>query len=513
MKNKILTISIIVLFMALFALLNWNSFTAPFERDEGEYAYSAWMLRTGSGVPYQDSFSQKPPMIVYTYLLGQTISPWAVWPPRVIASTFVFLAAILIYLIAKKEWGEIVGVFSAFLFLPMISFPVLTPFAANTEKFMILPMVGILALFVYFKDSRKSWPYILSGILSSLAIFYKPICIPVILFIIIYWLFSLYKLNKESGFKIIIKPALLIGLSSVVTAVLILIPIFKVWPYFIEEVFVYNSSYLSTFNNPYLFNFLDKFIHYWWILIILPFGLFFRKPKNIFYYFILLIFSWLAVISASISHYYLILIPFIVLICGALFSSFLKLIIDKHKVLTTGIVLFFVLYMILFPFKNQFSLSPQKLSEWVYGTANPFGESMEVAQQLALVTSENDNVFIAGSEPQIYYYAHRKSLTRFIIIFSLNLPTHYREQYQTELVENLKKNPPKAIIVSLRSDSGLWNNGSPEIFIKYLNDTISKNYHIIGGYVWDNNENGHWQDILDEDQINRASLLLYIKNS
>ena len=154
MKKNLIKIIIALLFVFLFALLNWNSFSAPFERDEGEYAYSAWLLRTGD-TPYRDSFLQKPPLIIYTYLVGQIISPWAVWPPRVLASIFVFLTAILVGLIAMKEWGRIAGVFSAFIFLPFVGFPPLTPFSANTEKFMILPMVAILALFVYFKDSKK----------------------------------------------------------------------------------------------------------------------------------------------------------------------------------------------------------------------------------------------------------------------------------------------------------------------------------------------------------------------
>ncbi|PJC49519.1 hypothetical protein CO033_01130 [Candidatus Nomurabacteria bacterium CG_4_9_14_0_2_um_filter_32_10] len=513
MKSKILKISIIVLFISFFILLNWNSFQAPFERDEGEYAYSAWLLRTG-GTPYQDSFLQKPPLIIYTYLAGQMISPFAVWPPRMLASIFIFITAILIYLIAKKEWGEIAGIFSAFLFLPMIGFPVLTPFTANTEKFMILPMIGILALFVYFKNSLKSWPYILAGILSSIAIFYKPICLPVIIFIIIFYLFKLYKSYKNPKISLLIKPFLLLGSSMILTSIIILLPFLKVWSFFIEEVFIYNSSYINTFNNPYLFNFLDKFIHYWWILLLLLFGLIFEKPKNILYYFTLLIFSLLAVLSSTISHYYLIIIPFLTLLCGALFNSLLESLSlnDKQKKITTIVILPIILFIILFPFKIQFSLSPQKLSEWVYGTANPFGESMEVARHLAEVTNKDDSVFIAGSEPQIYYYAQRKSPNRFIITFPLNLPTQYREQYQTELVNNLENTKPNAIIISKRSDSGLYREGSPEIFIKYLNEIILKNYHTIGGYVWYDNDNGHWQDILDEDQTQRASLLLLIKN-
>ncbi len=69
----------------LFLLLRWNSFNAPFERDEGEYAYSARLLSHGE-MPYEHSFLQKPPMIIYTYMVGQYISEGSIVIPRIFAS-------------------------------------------------------------------------------------------------------------------------------------------------------------------------------------------------------------------------------------------------------------------------------------------------------------------------------------------------------------------------------------------------------------------------------------------
>lgn len=515
MKNKLPIILIALLFLAFFVLLNWNSFSAPFERDEGEYAYSAWLMRTGNGTPYQDSFLQKPPLIVYTYLLGQTISPLAVWPPRILASIFTFLTAILVGLIAFKVWGKIAGIFSTFLFLPLISFPPLTPFAANTEKFMILPIVALLVLFVFYKNSQKSWPYVLAGIFSTFSIFYKPICLPVIIFIIIFWLFKLYHSTETHRISLLIKPILLIVGTALIISVILLIPFLKVWPSFFQEVFTFNLSYASAFDNPLgnFINYLSKFFHYWWVLLFLLFGLLFEKPKNVLYYFLLLIISLSTVFSSPIGHYYLMIMPFWALLCGALFNSILESLSlnDKQKKLSTIIVLSVILFIILVPFKEQFSLNPQKLSEWVYGTVNPFSESQEVAKHLAQNTKTNDFVFVAGSEPQIYYYSQRKSPTRFIITYPLNLPTPFREQYQTELISDLKKNEPQAIIISQRIHSGLWNEGSPEIFINYFNNFTSQNYKIVGGYIWDNSDSGHWQEPIEDTSIQNASLLLLIK--
>jgi hypothetical protein len=513
MKNKLIIISIVILFISFFVLLNWNSFSAPFERDEGEYSYSAWLLNSG-GTPYQDSFIQKPPLIIYTYYVGQLISPFAVWPPRVLAAIFVFLTSILVGLIAWKEWGKFAGVFSAFLFLPLIGFPPLAPFAANTEKFMILPMVALLALFVYFKNSQKTWPYVLAGIFSTLAIFYKPICLPVVGFIIIFWLYKLYHSTDTNNFSVIVRSILLMMGTAIIATIVLLIPFFKVLPNFFQEVFKFNYSYISSFGNPFgnLGNYLGKFFHYWWILLIFPFGLFFKKPQNFFYYFMLLIISLLTVFSTPIGHYYLILMPFLALICGALFSSFIELFsTERQKYITTIIVLPLVLYIMLFPLKEQFFLSPQGLSEWVYGTVDPFSESKEVASHLAQITKPNDFVFVAGSEPQIYYYAERKSSTRFDITFPLNLSTPYREQFQNDIIKDLEKNVPQAIVVSQKPESNLWEEGSPEVFIKYFSDLVSKDYKVVGGYVWDES-GGHWQEPISDDSIKEASLLLFVKN-
>ena len=76
----------------------------------------------------------------------------------------------------------------------------------------------------------------------------------------------------------------------------------------------------------------------------------------------------------------------------------------------------------------------------------------------------------------------------------------------------MEKNKPDAIVVSQRVHSGLWNEGSPEIFITYLDDLITNDYTIVGGYVWVEGQ-GVWLEPLDEELIQNASLLLLNKNN
>lgn len=510
MKKIFVIISIIVLFLSFLFLLNWNSFNSPFERDEGEYAYSAWLLKTGD-LPYENSFLQKPPLIIYTYLIAQIINPFSLWPPRMIAFVFVVITGFLIYLIAKKEWGSFAGVFSAFLFIPLISFPPITPFAANTEKFMILPLTAIIFLFVYFKNCTKIWPYVLAGVFSSLAVFYKPICLPIIIFIMFYWFFTLYKENKNISF--IKVPLISFILSGVLTSVIIIIPFIGVIDKLIEEVFVFNISYTRAFGSPFLnfSNYFLKFFKYWWILIIFIFGLLIKKPKDFIYFSCLLIIGILTIFSSPIGHYYIMIMPLLSIFLGALFSSLISKMTHKNKLLFSLTVIPLVFYMMVFPFGIQLSLNPNELSKWVYGTVNPFVEAKEVAKQISSMTNNDDNIFIAGSEPEIYFYSKRKANTRFIITYPLNLLTPYREKYQNELVKDISKELPKIIVVSNRVYSGLWNEGSPTIFISYLNKIIKEKYDIKGGYIWDTEDSGHWQESSNSSIIDNASLLVFIK--
>src|SRR5438105_4217292 len=53
---------------AVACLMRWPVAAIPLERDEGEYAYigQRWLL---GGVPYRDSFDQKPPGTFMAYAL------------------------------------------------------------------------------------------------------------------------------------------------------------------------------------------------------------------------------------------------------------------------------------------------------------------------------------------------------------------------------------------------------------------------------------------------------------
>ena len=164
--------------------------------------------------------------------------------------------------------------------------------------------------------------------------------------------------------------------------------------------------------------------------------------------------------------------------------------------------------VMLIPVRSQLVKTPEEINLWVYGTANPFFEASLVAQKLAEITDSDGKVFVAGSEPEILYWAKRESMSRFVITYPLIIDTSKRQAYQQEIISEFEKEKPAAIVYSTKQHSGLWNDESPKAFINYLTNLIRDEYEMVGGYVWELNK-GYWITEFEEGDLAKASLILY----
>ncbi len=170
----------------LFISLRWNNINTPLVRDEGEYAYAAWLLKQGFS-PYTHSFMQKPPMIVYTFLIGHILHPEADWIFRLVTYFFLSISTALLGLIAYKEAGKAAGIITIWIVTPLILYPQIQTFNIAVEKLAMLPIIGIIALYVFKRSHAISFHWLIGGCFSSIAILYKP---TVILFI--FYIFSFH---------------------------------------------------------------------------------------------------------------------------------------------------------------------------------------------------------------------------------------------------------------------------------------------------------------------------------
>lgn len=510
------SLAIILIFLIFFSFLYYNSFNAPWEGDEGEYAYSAWLITQGE-VPYLHSFLQKPPLIIYNYYLTNLIKPFALWPPRALAFIFTLANCLLLALIAKKLYGKKAGWVALWISAPLLSLPHIVALPANTEKFMLLPLVGLIALFVFKQGREKQLTYFWAGVLSALAILYKPIALPPVFFLIIYWL--VVNWLKTKNIKETLKSFGLIFLGGIIITFLVLFyfiihgAIGEMW----RQVVIYNLSYIADTRNYFpapFFHYLSIFFSGFWPIGLIVLGSFFYRSKLIYLWWSLFLVSLLPIITTRIGHYYLLLVPFLVLLAaGTLASLLVKIKIKeeewKNIILTAIIALILVVFSCFMG--EQFFLKPLELSDWIYGSNNNMSEAQLVANKVKAYTKPDERIFVNGSAPQIYYFSQRISVSKFNTAFPLSINTPWRGQYQQQAIEELKKNKPAAMVIP-RGDNGLFGPEVPTLFIDFLNKELEDNYYLVGEAVPNYQVSTYLGPIwIEPSQTAASGLFLYVK--
>jgi hypothetical protein len=100
----------------------------------------------------------------------------------------------------------------------------------------------------------------------------------------------------------------------------------------------------------------------------------------------------------------------------------------------------------------------------IYGP-NPFPEALRVAEYLREHTNPTDTIAILGSEPEIYFYAHRHSATGYIYTSGLMEPQRFAGQMQREMMREIETARPKYLVFVAVDTSWLRRRDSePEIF-------------------------------------------------
>lgn len=487
-----------VLGLILFLLvLHASSFSVPFNRDEGEYAYSAQILKEGI-MPYENSYLQKPPMIIYAYYFAQLFGS-GYWAPRILSYLFIFFTAILIFFIVSKDFGKRAGISSLF-FVPLLALlPGFDQFAANTEMFITLPIVGVLALYVLKKESSSNWNWVWFGVLSSTAVFYKYNIILIPLFVFSVWIVELWMKNRN--IKEIFKKILFMLVGFGLTSLLILSPFLihdggkTLWECTASFNKYYSSSNIFGFSGFWYY--LKLFFTNWWILFLISIIFFVKRPKKWWFYSGLTIISLVGTFGSWYGHYYILFAVFWAtiiaysidilsdLICQKFYFNILegeetrKVKFNPVKIrffLVVSIIFITSLSLVQLIFASQEKFSKEKL-----GGENTFLDSVGIAEKIKKMTKPDDYVLVAGSEPQILYYSERKSPTRFVIFYPLMIDTPLAEKYQKEAIREIEKNSPKVIVYVNSYYSWTPGKNSPKIIIEFLDKYIEENYKLISG--------------------------------
>jgi len=501
----------IVGLLFLFAALRWNSYDAPLIRDEGEYAYAARMLLHGR-VPYEQCFVQKPPMIIYSYALAELLAPRVFWFPRVLAGLCVAASTGLLGYIAHKEFGPGVAIPAMWLVTPMVLLPGLQQFTANTEMFMLLPVMGVVALYVYARHSNNGggWVWFAAGSLSAIALCYKYTVFPLLTGLFAFWSWEEFQTRRNLASLgrhwLFALSGLVLGLAATLGFFLIHDGGKSLW----EWTVAFNRFYLAAgaFGLASFSNRLRLFWNAWWILFLLPVSLIIWRERRVWFWIALFLIAGLTTAASVYGHYYITIMPFWALLGAVALRRLVRLIPFSASGQARTMPVLVCLVVVLLCLTDIPWLTRTK-KDFVAGKLRtPFPESEAVAKRVAELTTPEDHVFVAGSEPQILYYSQRFSATRFVAVYPLMIPSPMAQRYQWDAIHDLQEHPPTIIVLVQLDASWLKQANSPSDFLNYLMGTLQVEYELLGGYVI-GEQSGQWTEPLSLSDSDHASLLLF----
>ena len=497
----------------LFLALRWNNFNAPFIRDEGECDYAAQLLIRGIA-PYQHAFIQKPPGVVYSYAFADLLLPQYFWAPRLLAYVFVALATLLLGFIAGLEFGEGFALPAMWLMTPMILLPGIDQYSCNPEMFMLLPLLATVAVYCYSRQrGNKNKHWLAAGFLAATTIVYKYTAVPILALVFVAWLVEMYRSGASAGTTL---KALACAVAGGILACVLELGFYAVhgalnslW----ECTIAFNRYYLQTsgaFSRAYFWGEIKTFWDNWWILFLMPWAVLLQPGRRILFWAGLLICALISTSGCYYTQYYMLLMPFWALLnvagIRALAFKVAPWMARPPSWIVNGVAIV-VMLLVLRPDVSWMLCSSQQFAKATID--GPFIEAQLVADKVSRMTSPDDFVFVAGSEPEILCYAQRFSPTRFITSYPLMIPSPVALGYQRAAIADLEKRPPKFIVFASSGASWIRHAASPPDFLAFLNDFLDRNYKMVGGYVKTDEKNGHWSEPITTEEFNKSSLVLF----
>lgn len=496
--------------LLLFVVLRWNSYDVPLTRDEGEYAYSARLLLHGH-TPYEDSFLQKPPMVVYSYALGGIVVPHVFWFPRVLAYLFAALATVLLGYIARWEFGRGVALPAMWMMTPMILLIGVEQFTANTEMFMLLPMMATIAIYVRSRHRGGSPAlWIAGGSLGALTIWYKYTAFPVLALIFTVWFLDEWR--QEKSVRRLCLYLVLVSFGLAGTSAIILGPFLArdggkhLWDCTVS----FNRFYAAeTFALSSFWSRVQELWNSWWILFLVPLLLVLRREPRTLVWLGVFVAAWVTTVASPYGQYYVTVMPFWALLMAVAIRGFVTWLHGRPPdpynwsgpIFGALVVLVLCWPDVPWIMRTKEQFATDKMKGW-----STFLESQRIAERIAELTTPQDFVYVAGSEPQILYYSLRFSPTRFTIAYPLMIPTPLAKGYQQEAIQELEKRPPAVIVMFRSNNSWLRQDDSPPDILSYLTALLREQYDALGGYLI---SSGDWQESSVERDMEKMSVLLF----
>jgi hypothetical protein len=182
-------------------------------------------------------------------------------------------------------------------------------------------------------------------------------------------------------------------------------------------------------------------------------------------------------------HYFILLLPAVALLIGIAIDQLSELVVTRRVAGARFIPLVLLSVALGLPILQGrhifFQASPVEACRIIYG-ANPFPESVRIAQYFREHTNPSDTIAVLGSEPQIYFYSHRHSATGYIYTYGLVERQPYALRMQREMIDEISQAHPMYTAFVAIDASWLKAAGAEDLIFNWFNGYATQNYKPVG---------------------------------
>lgn len=481
---------------ALPILLYAPFFMEPFMRDEGFYASTAQLIIHGEGIPYRDAFDNKPPLIFGWFSASFLLFGENVWAPRLAAALCVSATTGLVYWQGRMIFSHGGGLIAALTFALSIAIAAFQT-NANTEYFLVLPLVASLLAFTAGRRSGSWRWYLASGAAAGVAVMTKQVAIFNFLALLAVPVFVAVRAGGVSSLKSadVVRPFAMMaaGFTAALAAVAAPFFIAGAGGDLIDGTVVYalvysGGSSLETKIDMLIWTpvFLASTAGPWLLMAGLGAVYVWRRGPSSDQWLLL---PWLGACALGVSatgrfygHYFVQALPALALLAPA-GVYLLKENWDGRWAkaaalwllpISAFVPLVVILGMYVQP--NPEARHEVKFSSGEEGVVE--NASPKLAAYVAALTAEGDYIYNLGFQSEIYFYAGRRSPTRFLF----DHPFAARRAYEEEALADLARTPPAIIIDSAayEPDPRATSNYYPAL----IKEWIDENYDYLGRFYY-----------------------------
>lgn len=467
----------------------------PLERDEGEYAYGGQLILQGFPL-YDHLYTVKLPGTHAAYavmlaLLGQSQGRIHVGLIFVNAAT-----ALLVFFLCTRWFGNLAAIVAAASYSLLSTASSVDGFAAHATHFVILfALAGVLVL-LRGVDSDKKWLFFSSGLLFGIACLMKQPAICFLLWAIAYLVWR--KLKRSLPLN---------SLAAQIGAVLLggILP-FALTCHLVWHSGTFQKFWFWTFSyareygsNVKLSEGLMFFLRdstsamqptaWVWVIALVGLTTFLWSPRARAQAFPVMSFFVLSFLALSAGlhfrpHYYILLLPAASILAGLAVSCATGAL-QKWKPssgLSTIPCFLFVLAFYTAVYHQRaffFQMNAVEACEATYWP-NPFPEILEISNYIDKTASENAQIAVIGSEPEVYFYTHRRSATGYVYTYPLLEPQKYAGTMQKEMEAEIEKSRPEIIVFVDNPHSWTERPASPDQIFAWAAAYLGQYYDVVG---------------------------------